>query len=137
MAKDLYHEHVKGALEKDGWLITHDGYRLGDEETEFEVDLGAEKLIAATKGVRKILVEVKSFRGQSKTYEFHQALGQFNNYILALEEQEPDRILYLAVPDFIFENFFQKALIQKSVSRYQVKIVVFDPLTKEIVSWKE
>ena len=90
-----------------------------------------------SKGVRKILVEVKSFRGQSKTYEFHQALGQFNNYILALEEQEPERILYLAVPDFIFENFFQKALIRKSVSRYQVKIVVFDPLTKEIVSWKE
>lgn len=137
MAKDLYHEHVKVALEKENWLITHDGYRLGDEEIEFEVDLGAEKLIAATKGIKKILVEVKSFRGQSKTYEFHQALGQFNNYALALEYQESDRILYLAVPDTVFENFFQKALIQKSISRYQVKLVVYDPLTQEIVLWKE
>lgn len=137
MAKDLYHDHVKAALEKDGWRITHDGYRLGDEEIEFEVDLGAEKLIAATKGVQKILVEVKSFKGQSKTYEFHQALGQFNNYALALEEQEPDRILYLAVPDIVFENFFQKAFVKKSLLRYQVNVVVFDPLTKEIVRWKE
>ena len=137
MAKDLYHYHVKAALQKDGWLITHDGYRLGDEEIEFEVDLGAEKLIAAAKGLQKILVEVKRFQGQSKTYDFHQALGQFNNYYLALEEQEPDRELYLAVPDTAYENFFQKALIQKSISRYQVKLLVFDPLTQEIVLWKE
>ncbi|MEH2146813.1 element excision factor XisH family protein [Nostoc sp.] len=28
MAKDLYHEQVKRALEKDGWQITHDPYEL-------------------------------------------------------------------------------------------------------------
>ncbi|TYQ24850.1 hypothetical protein PseudUWO311_17705 [Pseudanabaena sp. UWO311] len=28
MAKDLYHDHVKHALEKDGWEITHDPYEL-------------------------------------------------------------------------------------------------------------
>jgi hypothetical protein len=30
MAKDLYHDHVKHALEKDGWEITHD---LGQPHT--------------------------------------------------------------------------------------------------------
>ena len=28
MAKDIFHETVKKALEKDGWTITHDPYRL-------------------------------------------------------------------------------------------------------------
>mgnify|MGYP001586494091 CR=1 FL=1 len=107
MAKDIYHEHVKEALIKDGWAITHDGYRLGDEEVEYEVDLGAEKLIAATKGKQKVLVEVKSFRGQSKTYEFHRALGQFNSYLTALEEQEPDRELFVAVPILSMTAFFK------------------------------
>ena len=135
MAKDFYHEHVKEALIKDGWAVTHDGYRLGDEEVEYEEDLGAEKLIAATKGKQKVLVEVKSFRGQSKTYEFHRALGQFNSYLTALEEQEPDRELFVAVPDIVYDSFFQKALIQKTVRRFQMKILVFDPVEKIILQW--
>ena len=28
MAKDLYHDQVKAALQKEGWLITHDPYEL-------------------------------------------------------------------------------------------------------------
>ena len=28
MAKDIYHQHVKDALVKDGWVITHDPYYL-------------------------------------------------------------------------------------------------------------
>ena len=28
MAKDKYHELVKQALENDGWLITHDPYKI-------------------------------------------------------------------------------------------------------------
>ncbi len=136
MAKDIYHEHVKEALIKDGWLITHDGYKLGDEELEYEVDLGAEKLLAAVKGKQKVLVEVKSFRGQSKTYEFHRALGQFNSYLTALEIQEPDRELFVAVPDFIYHNFFQKSLIQITIERFQMKVLVFDPIEKIVVQWK-
>ncbi|WP_287356852.1 element excision factor XisH family protein, partial [Moorena sp. SIO3B2] len=28
MAKDIFHNTVKIALQKDGWLITHDPYQL-------------------------------------------------------------------------------------------------------------
>jgi XisH protein len=28
MAKDLFHNNVKIALQKDGWKITHDPYQL-------------------------------------------------------------------------------------------------------------
>lgn len=58
MAKDLYHQHVKDALVKDGWTITHDPYFLDiDDRDPMEIDLGAEKLISAEKGSEKILVE--------------------------------------------------------------------------------
>ncbi|MCB0599426.1 MAG: hypothetical protein KDD28_35480 [Phaeodactylibacter sp.] len=46
MAKDIYHNHVREALEKDGWKITADPYILNYAETRFDVDLGAERLIA-------------------------------------------------------------------------------------------
>lgn len=63
MAKDLYHETVKTALVKEGWLITHDPLYLADEPAriDYEIDLGAEKLIVAERGPEKIAVEVKSF----------------------------------------------------------------------------
>lgn len=73
MAKDLLHDNVREALVKDGWEITHDPFRIAVEEIGYEIDLGAERLIAATNGKDKILVEIKSFRGQSLTYEFHRA----------------------------------------------------------------
>jgi XisH protein len=135
MARDLLHESVKNALLKDNWNITHDPYRLSFEDIGYEVDLGAEKLIAATKGVDKILVEVKSFRGQSLTYEFHRALGQFNSYVVPLLEKDPERVLFLAVPEEIYNSFFQKNLIQKTLAFYHVKLLVFDSNQNIVVKW--
>jgi hypothetical protein len=71
-----------------------------------QIDLGAESLIAAEKSSRKIAVEVKSFLGNSTIYEFHLAVGQCFSYHIALQEQEPDRTLYLAVPIFVYQEFF-------------------------------
>lgn len=71
MAKDLYHQQVKEALIKDGWVITHDPYYLDiDNRSPMEIDLGAEKLICAERGTEQILVEVKSFLNRSLTYDF-------------------------------------------------------------------
>jgi len=82
-AKDKYHEHVKEALIKDGWEITHDPYimKFGeeDEEEQLKVDLGATKVIAAEKENQKIAVEVKSFLNESVMYDYHSALGQMMN----------------------------------------------------------
>lgn len=48
-AKDAFHAVVKTALEKEGWLITHDLYTLHAGTLELYVDLGGEKVIAAEK----------------------------------------------------------------------------------------
>jgi hypothetical protein len=53
-AKDIYHDCVKKALEKDGWTITNDPFKLKWGFRELFVDLGATKLVAAERGEQKI-----------------------------------------------------------------------------------
>ena len=77
MARDIYHEHVKEALIKDGWTITHDPYYLDvGNSSPVEIDLGAERLISAERDSEKIVVEIKSFLNRSLTYDFYGAYGQ-------------------------------------------------------------
>lgn len=38
MAKDFYHKNVREALEKDGWLVTHDPYSIKVEDIGYEID---------------------------------------------------------------------------------------------------
>lgn len=47
-ARDYNHEHVRRALEKDGWTITHDPLRLRVGVRDLYVGLGAE-LVGAEK----------------------------------------------------------------------------------------
>ncbi len=134
-AKDLFHNAVKHALQKDGWTITHDPFPLTVDDINMAVDLGAEKLIAAVKGTQKIAVEVKSFVGASNITEFHTALGQFLNYRIALEGKEPDRVLYLAIPSDTFKEFFILPFIQTVIQRHQLRLVVYRPEQEVIVTW--
>lgn len=60
-ARDIFHDAVRTALEKDGWVITADPLILVVGIRSVFVDLGAEKLIAAERGTEKIAVEIKSF----------------------------------------------------------------------------
>ncbi|MHC5780036.1 element excision factor XisH family protein, partial [Nostoc sp.] len=96
--KDIFHNTVKVALEKDGWKITHDPlfFKLS-EQIRIKIDMGAQKLISAEKDEQKIAVEVKSFIGVSAISEFHTAVGQFLNYRVALEQKDSERVLYLAI----------------------------------------
>ena len=135
MARDIFHNHVREALEKDGWIITEDPFLLKTHLISYEADLGAEKLMAATRENKKILIEIKGFLRQSKTYEMHTALGQFQTYKLVMEELNIERELFLAVPLTIYYEFFQKTFIQKLVRHYQLKLMVFDPVEKIIVKW--
>ncbi len=134
-AKDRFHEVVRSALEKEQWTITDDPLRLEVGGTKFEIDLGAEQLLAAERGTEKIAVEVKTFLSDSPLTDYHAALGQFLNYRLALEISEPQRILYLAVPVMAYEAFFKREFAQLSVERYQIKQIIYDPIKELIVQW--
>jgi hypothetical protein len=99
------------------------------------VDLAAHQIINAQQEDRKIAVEVKSFVGLSNLHEFHLALGQFLNYNLALEQLEPDRALYLAIPADVHEEFFSDSFIQASIQRYNVKLLISHPGQEVIIQW--
>lgn len=101
MAKDLFHDVVKIALQREGWTVTNDPYEIRVGGVEMYIDLGAEKLLAAERGEQRIAVEVKSFIGASNISEFHTAHGQYLDYRYALEEIDPERLLYLAVPALV------------------------------------
>ena len=136
MAKDVFHQQVKNALIKDGWNITHDPLTIRiSEAVKLQIDLAAESAIAAQRGSEKIAVEIKSFVGDSDISAFHTALGQYLNYCQALEEQEPDRIVYLAIPVETYQDFFQLPFIQRALRRYQVKLIIYDPKQEEIKQW--
>ena len=125
-AQDIFYDSVKNALIKDGWTITDDPLYLDYGGIDMYVDLGAEKIIAAEKGTEKIAIEIKSFIRPSMTDEFHTALGQYLNYRLALEDIEPDRNIYLAVSEEIYESFFVLPLIKKSVEKYKINLLIHD-----------
>lgn len=42
-AKDIYHDHVRNALIKDGWTITHDPLVLKWGLKDLYINLGAEQ----------------------------------------------------------------------------------------------
>ena len=136
-AKDRFHDAVKQALQKEEWVITADPLILKIDKVKFEIDLAAEKVFAAEKAGQKIAVEIKSFLNTSAVTDFHSALGQFLNYRLGLQMNEPDRTLYLAIPLDIFESFFQERFTQEAVRQYQVKLIVYEPIQEVIIEWKE
>ncbi|MBS1795726.1 MAG: XisH family protein [Acidobacteria bacterium] len=135
-ARDKFHEAVKNGLVRDGWTITDDPLYLKiSDKLDFYIDLGAEKLISAEKGGMKIAVEIKSFIGKSTLFEFHAALGQFLNYKLALQKSESERVLFLAVPQKVYNEFFTIEFIAESISLHQVKILVYDIEKEVIAEW--
>jgi len=137
-AKDIFHDTVRKALDKDGWTITHDMFHIKTEDgSEIVIDLAAERVIIAEKDSEKIAVEIKSFLSLSAFYEFHTALGQFLNYREVLDEYEPQRILYLAVPIETYTTLFRRKMIQRVLLRYDVRLIIFDPENEVIVSWQK
>lgn len=73
--RDIYHQAVKNALEKEGWKITADPLLIKIGGVKLYVDLAAERLIEAERNNEKIAVEIKSFVAASAISEFHGAVG--------------------------------------------------------------
>lgn len=85
--------------------------------------------------MEKIAVEIKSFIGKSDLDDFEGALGKFQLYLFALEDIEPERILFLAIPIGFYNRFFNDIFFQKLIKRANLKILIFDEQTKNIHSW--
>ncbi|MDF5713259.1 MAG: element excision factor XisH family protein [Rhizonema sp. NSF051] len=99
-AKDRFHAAVRIAQELEQWKITDDPLRLEVGGTKFEIDLGAEQLLAAERELEKIAVEIKTFLSDSPLTDYPVVLNlspeeqklfleKLNNQHLTLRTSKP------------------------------------------------
>lgn len=135
-ARDTYHNNVRNALIKDDWNITHDPLRIRlMRGKSLFVDLGAEKLLAAEKGLEKIAVEVKSFTRASDMKDLEEAVGQFIVYDRLLKRYYPEYKLYLAVSEDVRKSVFEEEAGKTLIEDGTINLFSFDPVQEEIVKW--
>ncbi len=115
--------------------IQTSSYTFSEWDPQWEIDLGAEKVIAAEKGMDKIAVEIKSFEVDSFPYEFHKAIGHYIDYFVSIESVEPDRLLFLAVPDSVYTTEFQRTGIKMVIERFNIFILSYEASSKKIIRW--
>jgi XisH protein len=132
---DLYHNQVKNALIKDGWIITDDPFTLEYKGLRLYADLGAEKLLAAENKGQKIVIEIKVFNHPSLITELQKTLGQYNIYLSLLKRVNPERKLYLAIPEDVYQDFFKRPAIADILSDYSINYLIFEPNQEVIIQW--
>lgn len=135
MARDIIHNAVKNALVKDGWTILADPYKIKYEDAQVFADLAAELPLSAEREGRKIVAEIKSFRGSSLMREMELALGQYKMYEVFLSHTAPEYDLYLAISNRTYERFFKRPAIHDLVKAQKLAIFVVDLDREEIVLW--
>ncbi|MFN0035807.1 MAG: element excision factor XisH family protein [Saprospiraceae bacterium] len=133
--KDIYHNQVRRALEKEGWTITHDPMRFRWKGRTIWPDLGVEKVIAAERGTEKIAVEIKSFTNAALLADFYETLGQYDIYKAALSELDEHRVVVLAVPQDAYESFLCSEFAQAILEIKNIPLLVYDIENETIVKW--
>ena len=133
--RDDLHFPLRRTLEKDGWIITSDPLILVLGDTLLKADLGAEKLFTAEKEGRKIAVEIKDFDASSVISELEKTMGQLQLYQWALEEQEPERQLFLAISQSVYTSQFQRPIFQIAIQRNKINLLIYNPDQEVIVKW--
>ena len=133
--RDMDHDLVKNALIKDGWSITHDPLRLEFGGIDFFIDLGAEQLIAAEKGMRKIAVEIKGcwwhFDGERVSYP----PGSVYELPITFRQRSAGSCSVSCGPDNVFDDFFELPFGRLAIDGHRLKILVYDPENEEIAKW--
>ena len=83
----------------------------------------------------KIAVEIKSFVGHSDIDDLEKALGQYVLYRDVLSKREPDRILYVAVHEKIYNDLFTEPIGQLLLENQRIQLIIFNPITEVILRW--
>jgi hypothetical protein len=143
--RDTLHDTVKQALVNAGWEITDDPYTIFYGERFLFVDLGAVEatiqrpsagqIVGAERAGRRIAVEIKEFRGKSLIADLEQAIGQYVLYRLLLNKVDPERTIFLAVTDEIFEDIFSEPIGELVINDLPLQLLVIDAKKIEVQQW--
>ncbi len=109
------------------------------------VDLGAETVrlsglvtgdfIGAERDGVRIAVEIKEMRGQSPIVELEQAIGQYVLYRLLLNQVDPGREVYLAIPDNTYRELFSEPIGELVIRDLPLHLLVVDVKREEVKRW--
>ena len=132
-ANDKYQKTVTNALIKDGWQIADEQIALPIEGRNLWIDIEAVK----TSSEKIILIEVKGFENiASPINYFQQVVGQLIMYRTAIKYWNLDsHILYLAIPDYAYNSFFQETIVKLIITELELKLLIFNPEKEEITVW--
>ena len=122
---NTFHDIVVEALESDGWTITHDPYIIEFGDQELKIDLGAEMPIGAERSGKKIAVEIKSFLSPSPVTDLYGAYGQYALYRDLLNQSEPNRVMYLAMPRDSYQALFTSEAGRGFRERNRIRLILY------------
>jgi hypothetical protein len=134
-AENIFHQHVRRTLEKDGWTITDDPLSVRWPESDEPLHPESGPVIGAEQGGEKIAVAVTSFLGASQIVDLQNALGLFSVHRYALRRTEPARKLFLAIRDDVYIALFESSFGEELRVAEKIRILVFNPLREEVVRW--
>ncbi len=135
--RDLIHDAVREALEKDGWNITADPYTFNYKRIQVHADLEAERVVEAEQDGRRIIVEIKSFIGLSAVNDFENALGQYEFYRHLLTLNKSTHCLYMAVSDAAYQVLLAREGFSEVIGLSGMAMLAVNLDTKEIARWIE
>jgi hypothetical protein len=135
MAKDKIHTPFKEALIQDGWLITDDPLYIKVGNLTVFIDLGAEPVLFAEKEDERIAVEVKTFGNPSFMTALYEAVGKYTVYRKALKLDESDRVLYLAMPEDVYDRYAKEPLFIGSLEDTNINLILFETTIEKITRW--
>jgi hypothetical protein len=101
------------------------------------VDLGAveERFFGAEREGARIVVEIKPFQGRSAVADLEQAIGQYELYRLLLSQVDPEREIYLAVTNIVFDEIFSEPIGELVIEQLPLKLLVVNVERTEVEQW--
>jgi hypothetical protein len=133
-AIDVCEPAVIRALEKAGWVVV-------DHPATIHLGRGKGNFIYADLRLRRhdsnqtiIIAEVKCFT-RGLLDEFYHAVGQYVVYRNVLRLNNIATSVYLALPQHIYDTFFQRAFVQATLDDIHMKLVIVDLEKEEATEW--
>ncbi|MEZ4662352.1 MAG: element excision factor XisH family protein [Caldilineaceae bacterium] len=80
-------------------------------------------------------MEIKELRGQSVIVELEQAIGQYVLYRLLLNQVDPERHVYLAIPDKAYRELFTEPIGELVINDLPLQLLVVDIEQCEVKKW--
>lgn len=82
-------------------------------------------------------MEVKRFVHISILHDFLLVVGQYYVYSKILLKNDPERMLFVALPDFVHNRIIKFEWAQEVTSDLRMKFILYDTNLKIITAWKK